>query len=139
MGSIEKRLTLTMRGRSRSEVGVPSAIERSSCFLLVRARPQSWPFLVVDSLALELVDDLVQGGVVAGGPGCTADRLAVDDEGHVHDMALGEVPVPFQRQLDGGLAAVVKQPLQAAHLLLHITPVLIADIEILALDDRAHC
>jgi hypothetical protein len=50
------------------------------------ARADAWLLEVIDGASLELVDDLVDAGLVAHGRRMRPERAAVDDEGHLHDV-----------------------------------------------------
>ena len=138
MGSIAESLDLDNARALRLGGRGPVRDGAQQLLLLVGACSQPGPLLVVDRLALQLVEDLVYGGVEGRGAGGAPDRLAVDDQGHIHDVAALKAPVLLQGELHGGLAAVVQQPLQPAHLLLDVAPVYVADVQVLAFDDGAH-
>ena len=70
--------------------------------------------------------------------GHPAQRPAVDDQGHVDDVAVLDRLVALQRELRLGLGAVVEQPFQAPQLALGIRTVSLGDVEVLALDDDPH-
>src|SRR3990172_8843354 len=110
IGSIAKRLTFPIRGL----------------------------LLEVGDAALQLVDELVDPGVVGGSARPTADRPAGDDELRLDDVGFGGAAVMFHRQLDDGVRAIVEHPRQPAELPLRIAADTVRYVVVLAPDDRPH-
>ena len=137
IGSIAKRLVLTMR---RSRRGLRRAVgERAQdLLLLLGTRPEAGLRLVVDGLALDLVDDLVEGGLVADPDRVAAQDPAVDDEGDLGDVRVRGAPVHLVRELDDGVRPVVEQPFEAAELAFRVGTNALRDLHVLALDDGPH-
>ena len=75
---------------------------------------------------------------MVGGASYRPHRPPIQDQQHLHDGRLVLVAMRFVRELHGGFAAVVQQPLQARHLAFQVFPVGLGDIEMSALDDGAH-
>ena len=70
--------------------------------------------------------------------GDAAQRPAVDDQGHVDDVAVLDRLVALDGELRLGVGTVVEQPFEAAELALRIRSVGLGDVEVLALDDDPH-
>ena len=132
-----KRLVFTIR-RSCPGSRVPSARDCEDALLLLRAGPQAWLRLVVDGLALDLVDHLVKRGLVADADRVTAQRAPVDDERDLGDVGVRGALVHLVGELDDGIGPVVEEAFEPAHLALGVVANPVRDLDILALHDGPH-
>src|SRR4051812_16290476 len=121
-----------LRPGRRRPVGEPS----KNLLLLLRSSPQAGLLLVVDGLALDLVDDLVDGDLVARALGMAVERLAIDDERHVGHMGIGCTPMLLIRELHDHVRSIVEQPVEPSQPTLGILADAVRDLDVLALDDR---
>src|SRR6478752_6344360 len=94
----------------RRPVGKPS----EDLLLLLGPRPQTRLLLVVDGLALDLVDDLVDGGLVARALCVAVHGLAIDDESHIGHVRVGGAAMLLVGELDDDVRAVVQQTVQTS-------------------------
>src|SRR6185436_961002 len=101
-----------------------------------RLRPalHAGPLLLFHALTLELVDGEVCRGPEAGGGCVPADAAAVDEQGDVDDVAVGNLVVALQPELHVRLAALVDDALQALELAFDVDVVLLRDGEVPASD-----
>src|SRR4029079_6613685 len=106
--------------------------------LLLGACPQARLLLVVDRLALDLVDDLVKGRLVADPDGVAPQRASVDDEGHLGDVGVRRAPMHLVRELDDRVRSVVEEPFETMELALGVGADSVGDLDVLALHDRPH-
>ena len=93
---------------------------------------------MVDRLALDLVDDVVERRLVADADRVAAQRLAVDDQGDLGDVGVRRAPVHLVRELDDGVGLVVEEALEPVELALGVVADPVGDLDVLALDDRPH-
>ena len=113
IGSMAKRLTLTIRGfAARTLRAVGEATQ--DLLLLLRAGPQARLLLVVDRLALDLVDDLVDRGLVGRSRSRGCADAPMDDQRHVGEVGVGGALVVLVPELDGGIGLIVEEPLESA-------------------------
>ena len=105
---------------------------------LRRARAVSRPILVLHRAALELVDDIVHGGAVRGCACLAPQRVAIDHERDLDDVALVDIAAMLLAQLDIGLAPIIQHALEPLHLALDIGSVRFGDGCVAAPDRGSH-
>ena len=94
---------------------------------------------MVDGLALDLVDDLVERGLVADADRVAAQRLPVDDQRDLGDVGVRRRSCACSLESSTiGVGPVVQEALEPAELALGVVANPVRDLDILALDDRPH-
>ena len=132
-----KRFVLTIRTlawRTRRAVGDPA----EDLLLLLGACPEARLLAQVDGAPLDLVEHVVDGGLIARAGRPRMEDLAVDAQGDLGDMCVGRAAVLLVRELDDRIRPVVQHPLDSLELALRIRPHPLGDFDVLALDDRFH-
>ena len=119
-------------------VAVPSASRPEDLLLLLGPRAEARLLLVIDRLALDLVDDLIDGGLVARALCVAVERLAIDDERDIGHVRVGGAAMLLVRELDDDVRAVVQQTVQPSQPALGVVTDPLGDLDVLALDDRPH-
>jgi hypothetical protein len=104
--------------------------------LLLRSGSKPWLLLVLDRLALGLVDDVIERLLVARTGRSSAKHLTVDDQRDLGDVRFRRVLVPLAPELHGGIGLIVEEPLDPPEFSLRVLADAIGDLGILALDDR---
>ena len=119
---------------------IGGAVRDAAQELLLLDRPGANPRLLleVDRLALHLVDDDVQGGLVRGARGGGVDRVSVDHQGDVHDVRVCSAAVRLVGELHGRIRPVIEEALEARKLAFRVLPDSLRDLEVLAPDNRPH-
>jgi len=70
--------------------------------------------LVLDRLALGLVDDVVECLLIAGAGRSSAKHLTVDDQRDLGEVRFRGVLVPLVPELNGGIGLIVEEPTRSA-------------------------
>ena len=132
---MSKRLTLTI---ARVAAGSLGAVGEAAEDLLLLLGPGAEPrlLLVVDGDALGLVDEVVEGLLVARAGRPAAQDLTVDDQRQLGEMGGAGTLVALAPELHGGVGLIVEQPIDPFELALRVLADAIRDLGILALDDR---
>ena len=92
---------------------------------------------VVD-LAHELVGELVDRGLHVARGLARAQRVALEVDGRLGDLRLGDAGVVLDRQLDLDLRQLVDATVELLELPLYVAPHGVAHLEVLALDVKLH-
>src|SRR4051794_33004932 len=84
-----------LAARRRGAISEPA----EDLLLLLGPRPQTRLLLVIDGLALDLVDDFVDGGLVARALCVAVHGLAIDHESHIGHVRVGRAAMLLIREL----------------------------------------
>ncbi len=93
---------------------------------------------MIDCLSLDLVDDLVDGGLVGRAGRAAAQDLSVDDERHLGEMRFGGALVMLTPELDRRIRLIVEEPFDPPEFPFRVLADAVRDLGVLALDDRPH-
>ena len=114
------RLILTIR-RVVPGAAAPSAVRRR-IRLSSRADPHPGRLPVADRAPLDLVEHLVDRRLVLRPAAGAAQRLAVDAQGDLGDVRVGDAPVLLVGDSTDGVRPVVEDALDSAELALRVAP-----------------
>src|SRR6185369_4022095 len=103
-----------------TRIGGPIRDVTEDPLLLLRSVPEPWLLLVVDRLAFDLVDDIIEGRLVAATDRVTPERATVDDERDLGDVGIRGAAMHLVGELDDRVGAVVEEPIEALELALGI-------------------
>ena len=91
-----------------------------------------------DGLPLDLVDDGVEGGLVARTGRVAVHGLAIHDQRDLDDVGVRRAPVVFVGELDDRVRPIVHEPRDVPELSLRVGADSLGDLDVLALDDGSH-